>query len=111
MRISKYALTSIWVTLTPLNKRGRTNEFRFQWAEKRPLLARRRAVRYMHRVHLLCGAQTSVPPFSVRQFGQRRRPLSNAFGGEQLMAALDWGVAQSGSLSTARRDVEFYFLK
>ena len=48
MRISKYALTSIWVTLTPLNKRGRTNEFRFQWAEKRPLLARRRAVRYMH---------------------------------------------------------------
>ena len=53
-------------------------------------LARARSL-YAHRVHLLCGAQTSVPPFSVRQFGQRRRPPSNAFGGE-LTAALDEGV-------------------
>lgn len=47
MRFPKHALAAIWVTRTPLNMRGRTNEFRFQWAEKRPLLARP-SVRYMH---------------------------------------------------------------
>lgn len=104
MGFAKYALAAIWVTLTnPLEYArkditlSRFNEFRFSGQKNvRYSLV---ILQYAHRVHLLCGAQTSVPfqLGSLDKGGRRaapRRPLSNAFGGER-MAAVVGGVAQS----------------